>query len=297
MSQYQVVHSAGDENEDDEVSALVEENQGRAGKRAFNPETLRIIAYLAFWIMAGTAKVVTDLTVDEDKITNSSLVATFGYNNICVYWDYVPPMYITAMIYPAVEFPLLCYVGLNWLRTRRSYLVEHVSATHYYISTVLSVIQFVLFSWFRMIFVVRAFENVGGHTAPFTGFQLALTLNAIQNLLFYGYSENHTKVFDGFQRFVGKLYLGCVIIITVMKQTISWLAICKASSLAGFCHSYALDISQESNRTFAQTLDRLWLVFLAVIPLFLAMYTRSKSVSLDFDVTVVGAGVRKSHFC
>ena len=74
-----------------------------------HPETLRCIGYLNFWIMVLISMIVTRVAVDVD-MENTPLIEVFGYNNICIYWDYSPAREVAAMIYPTVEFSLLGYL-------------------------------------------------------------------------------------------------------------------------------------------------------------------------------------------
>lgn len=80
-----------------------------------HPEALRIISHVAFWAMVLFAICMHKLFVRGVDMDDTPLVRLFGYNNICIYWDYSPSRELTALFYPLVEFPLLAYVMLYWL--------------------------------------------------------------------------------------------------------------------------------------------------------------------------------------
>ena len=71
--------------------------------------------------MVGLAVILTKAIVDEKLIANTALSAVFGYNNICVYWDYSPVREIIAVYFPLVEVPLLMYVMLVAIRSHTTF--------------------------------------------------------------------------------------------------------------------------------------------------------------------------------
>jgi hypothetical protein len=75
-----------------------------------HPEALRLVAYGAFWAMVLFAIAMHSLFVRGVDMDDTPLVRLFGYNNICIYWDYTPSRELTALFYPLVEFPLLAFV-------------------------------------------------------------------------------------------------------------------------------------------------------------------------------------------
>jgi hypothetical protein len=266
---------------------------------SIHPEKFRVAAYLAFWGMVLIAYIITNSLVPTILLENSALIRTFGYNNICLNWDYAPSLWISALLYPAVEIPLLTYVFLNWLRQKKT-LEDERGATPkvFYLLTFMTIIEFVLFAWFRMIFVNRGFtfddftlgptkidtsnnlmvafttlnqysmDNIGGHTAPFTGLQIAMAINALQNYYFHSY---HSHAFSGRKRVVGRCYVLLLMCVTIVKQSLTWATICQTLQWNNTCVG-AIDVSNETYKRAAKFLDILWMLLVAVVPFFLSIY-------------------------
>jgi hypothetical protein len=141
--------------------------------------------------MIMMAIVFTKLFVDPEQIINSDLKAIYGFNNICVMFDYSPSREYTAMVYPLFEYSFFIYVVFDYIHLRlvckgtsKEYLIK--------IANVLLPVKLTLIAWFRMIFVYNIQQpdnkyGVGGmigHTLAFFGLQLALILVAFENIMF-----------------------------------------------------------------------------------------------------------------
>ncbi len=55
-----------------------------------NPEYIRILAYINFWIMILFSIIITKVFVDPELLINNPLDQTFGYSNICLSFDFPP---------------------------------------------------------------------------------------------------------------------------------------------------------------------------------------------------------------
>ena len=125
-------------------------------------ESIRLLSYLSFWFMVGCAKLFTTLFVDAETIEHSHLKDMFGYNNICVYWDYPPSRELVALIYPIFEFSFLLYVLVDFVHLRlacKSGGVPGAAQWLYRLVATFLPFKILLICWFRMIFVyqVRCF--------------------------------------------------------------------------------------------------------------------------------------------
>ena len=246
-----------------------------------HPEALRLIAYGAFWAMVLFAICMHRLFVRGVDMDDTPLVRIFGYNNICVYWDYSPSRELTALFYPLVEFPLLAYVTLKWLQVRQSYRQRAAPKWLYRLSCVLLPVKLVLLSWFRMVFVVIAFESVKAHTFGFIGLQFALVLVALLDLL---YME---ALRIGWPRFGRKLTRVLHWMYFVALTLVTFLKLLHVFTL--FYATPILDPEKSSAAIFVQTLDRLWMLLAAVLPIVLAELERRSEPGLYFVVTAAGA--------
>jgi hypothetical protein len=314
----------GKEGKDSDVESFGEDDRLNEGgnedandshviKISIHPETVRQVQYVNFYFMVAFAALISwrEVFVDgKDKdgkmvvgsglarLHNSDLIRAFGYNNICIFWDYDPATWMTAMIYPFVDLPMLSYVALNWLRQKRDCDRRLISTELFNVMTFLHAIEFLLLMWFRMIFVNKAFENVSMHTAPFEGFQIAMSMNAVMNLVYYSYAEIkygdgiQAKVFgspDSLRRKLAKLYAAATIIVTAVKQFLGWTLICRVEGW--FCKDMGLNPTLPRDRAIGQFFDIAWFFLVAVFPFLLTFWLKKNSEPLEFTVKVGKPGL------
>ena len=257
-----------------------------------HPETLRCTGYAAFWMMVIIAMITTRAAVDIDY-DDTPLIDMFGYNNICLYWDYSPAREVAAMFYPAVEFPLLGYLLMSHLHVWSSWSQKLVTRRFLLIDRFLVVIEVVLLSWFRMIFVVHATpDTIKGHTYGFLGLQILLCIVALKNFVYF--HKLHMSPLAIMQKrlgcgqllgekgqdIVGGLYVILLILATAFKITFC---------LTLFAGNPIIDPKPEggSGRKIAQMADMIWMILAAVIPAITAFFQRKHTdkvhIALGFD--------------
>ena len=261
-----------DEDEERQIK-----ERGRAAVQSaivfeLHPETLRLFGIAAFWAMSIFAVTMTKLFVSAD-IANSPLVGMFGYNNICVYWDYSPSRELTAMFYPLVEVPLIAYIVLQCLQVVRDHRRDIVPTWFLRFVYVITPIQLLLMLWFRMIFVVDAFVDVKGHTAGFLGLQVAMCLIALQNLL---YQKLHGYALP-FPSWVWDAYMGLLVVVTATKMT--------HTLLLFFAEGGSfIDVTTAGGAKLAKMIDVAWMLLAAVVPIGLAELQRRSEPGLTFRI-------------
>ncbi|KAJ1633443.1 hypothetical protein T492DRAFT_981117 [Pavlovales sp. CCMP2436] len=237
---------------------------------SFHPETLRLCAYLAFYVMVAVSLAVTTTTVKVD-LQSSALMRTFGYNNVCVFWDYSPAREIAALVFPVTEYLFQAYVLTAWIRAYQSYAEAEVSLRYLRAVNVISPITMTLLAWVRIIFVIDGEQNLLGHTLGFTALQIALLLVAYLN---YFYNEEVDLL--PFQGTLGKLgarllslaYLVSFTFITYMKMLIVF------SIFAG---TPVVDTTTPSGAAGAQFVDIAWMFLGAILPAVTAWQQRWKT--------------------
>jgi hypothetical protein len=147
----------------------------------------------------------------------------FGYNNVCINWDYTPSRELTAMIYPFVEYPLIAYAVLDYIQIYRDYLDKELPSWFFKLATGALPIKILLLSWFRMIFVFDSFQNTAFHTLPFQGLQVSLVLVAVQNSLYWTTHKSPLYVKQLGQAWTHRLiwaYVACLLAVTAFKITV-----------------------------------------------------------------------------
>jgi hypothetical protein len=115
---------------------------------SIHPETVRLVAYFAFYGMVALAAFATHMWVDAD-LSVSPLVKYFGYNNVCIFWDYEPATSIVAMYYPVMELPLLLYVVLNFARSWDAFSNGRMSRGKFIAIAAMFPVEFLGIMWFR----------------------------------------------------------------------------------------------------------------------------------------------------
>lgn len=260
-------------------------------------EQLRFIAYMAFWGMCIFAMVVSTFAVAPNLgpcpltpgaeptygMHCSVLMATFGFNNICVFWDYSPSREATAMVYPIFEYSLLLYVILDYLQIRNDHQNGKVGDGLFNTAAVLLWVKIVLIAWFRMIFVCSVFQPaipffgtempaVVAHTLGFFGMQIALILIAFENVSYIIYNEKSMLgMTPELTRSAAIAYLVTLATVTVLK--ISW-----ASSLFIFGTPWI-------GAPWPHIFDRVWMLLVALMPVFFSLY--GMRTEPDMVITIV----------
>jgi hypothetical protein len=217
-----------------------------------------------------------------DVHTQSHLIRAFGYNNICANWDYSPSREITAMIYPVFEYSLLLYLLLDfvqvWLYHKKGW------CSSFYYRTFQVVILFMLIgcSWFRMIFVVIAYQNLSGHTAGFFCLQLTLILTAIMNTWFIIDTKTSFSWLGGRKgtTAVAFTYLCCNLIISPVKLYLTSEVVFKGAPAAW-------SLGQVGSSYAGEVVDKVWFVFNAIIPIIVAVIRMLSENPLTFTIDVL----------
>ena len=75
-------------------------------------EKLRLMGYSGFWVVVIVGILLTRF-LSNIKLEESLLVQVFGYNNICVYFDYPPSTYILPLLWAFTLVLLLTYIVVH----------------------------------------------------------------------------------------------------------------------------------------------------------------------------------------
>jgi hypothetical protein len=219
--------------------------------------------------------------VVESLFYSMDLLLAFTILQICVNWDYTPSRELTAMVYPLFEYSLLIYIFLDFVNSAISYKKGYVSARYWTIAKIFFPIQVVLCAWFRMIFVVLAYVNVNGHTAGFLGLQVALAMVAISNVMYI----LETKPTYGFlggakgTRIAALVYLFGDLGIIAIKILLTVNIV-----ISGSYPIWSTAPSGVPGYNIAEIVDVIWMLFNAVLPMFIS-YVRAKSEkALVFEI-------------
>lgn len=269
-------------------------------------ESWRFIAYCGFWVMAMIAVTITKVYVvpslaagspsgdfcgpfdrEEypngfDFYTESHIVDAGGYANICSYWDYSPSREIAGMVYPIFEYAMLIYLILDFLTIGISYKRGFVSNAYWMLAKVFFPIELILTSWFRMIFIFIAYEDVSNHTLSFLGLQLAFIMITIQNgihIIDTGVSYKFlggprgTKIFT-------RCYVVANIVISIIKVYLSSQVITYGRPVAWSLKEVAFGWN------WSRFIDSIWLFFNGLAPMLIAFIRARSEKPLIIEVSM-----------
>jgi len=199
---------------------------------------------------------------------------------ICSNWDYSPSREITAMIYPIFEYLLLTYLLADFVTVTIAYHKGWVSYRFWRIFRCLFPIMIVLCSWFRMIFVILAYQNVRGHTAGFLGLQLTLMMVACLNVFYISETKIQYTLLGGR---AGTLWAAYIYLFFALGSSVIKFYL-DAHVVLGFSYpSWGLVKVGGGSMVVGQVVDMIWMLFNAVLPLIIA-YVRSSEQPLEITI-------------
>jgi hypothetical protein len=276
-------------------------------------ESIRVIAYCNFFIMVACAIVLNNALVAPklaeggnggtcgpfngaygdlvdppikagegfDVATGSHLVRLFGYNNICANWDYSPSREITAMIYPLFEYCLLLYLLFEGVQANLYYKKGWVSETYYRVFKFLFFPMILGCAWFRMIFVVIAYEDVSGHTAGFFLLQFTLIIVALLNTYFMLDSKAEYDWLGGRN---GTIAVALIYII--LNLVVSPIKLFLTANIVFLGEPAAWSLNTIGGSYIGSVVDTVWFVFNAVIPLLVGFLRAFSEPTLTITIDV-----------
>lgn len=278
-------------------------------------ESWRFFAYLMFWIMCIFAVILTQTLVVPyladgpkhendtcgpfsrndtdfgvspgegfDFTTQSHLRHLFGFNNICANWDYSPSRELVAMFYPLFEYPLVMYLCLDYLATSIANKRGQISPWVWKLSQIIFPICIFLCAQFRMIFVCLAYEDVRQHTAGFLGLQIALILVALHNAIFVWDSKIAYKRLGGPENGLKRTRIG-IVAYMIGLIAISIAKVCATTYVVFFGHGAAWTLEPVGSVVAGQVVDWLWMIFNAIIPMFLAFFRARYEAPLNIAIS------------
>jgi len=234
-----------------------------------HPDAFRAFAYLSFYAMVilaafVTSKGVTDKDGNPVDLDHSLLVQTFGFNNICVEWDYTPSRQITALFYPMFEYSFAGFLVLSYFYVKKCYLMHEIPKWLWRFEQITFPIKLVLGAWFRMIFVYSVEESVVGHTLGFLGLQVVLVLVALENvLLANARKEDYFRIGRKATQVLTWTYFFILLPATLLKLIVD---------ISFLMKKPIVNIQDPIQVIFVHSLDKIWMIFAAVLPFFFAIY-------------------------
>jgi len=221
---------------------------------------------------------------DGFNLATSHLTELFGFTNVCVYWDYTPAREIVAMYFPLFEYSLAGYVLLDLIYVTLSHKRGEIPDWYFSVVKIVSPLTILLIVWFRMIFVMIAYTHPNEHTLAFLGMQIALLSVVIMNSLFVILSEQSYPSIGLTKGTTTKLayaYLICNVVVSSIKMGATLYIVNNTWSPAFYkVPSFIFGM------LWGKVLDRVWMLFNAVLPIFIAYVRMSNEEPMTITFSV-----------
>ncbi len=133
-----------------------------------------------------------------------------------------------------------------------------------------------------MIFVCIAYEDPSKHTAGFLGLQITLVLVAVKNVLYVIDSNEAVDFLGGMKqtKTVAIVYLIGLLIIGSIKITATIYVVQN-----GVGAPWTLNPSPLPGNVVGQLVDKVWMIFNAVLPLIISHVRAKNEYPLQFSIT------------
>jgi hypothetical protein len=257
-------------------------------------EKLRLMGYAGFWLVVITGIILTRLFADLNLET-SLLTKVFGYNNICVYFDYAPSTYVLPFLWAVTLVMLLLYIVVHWIHMRDEVQAGTLSPALYNTLTSLKGFEALTLISFTTIFAVNpsapSHDNytLAIHTAPFFLLQLGMVSLAMSNTL-HGIRSGYWQRLDLPSWFARGAIVYCIIfaMVVAFKIPVATNAMALAFMSPEELNGLENTIWWEQTpllKSIAMFVDKMFLVCAAVIPILKAGYlVRYRSDRIDVVV-------------
>ena len=178
----------------------------------FSVEHLRMWAYISFLLLVFEGYIFTSFfssSAVKKSIKNdfTLLHRMYGYNNVCLFFDFPPAVYILPFQWMLVTLPLfLGYLFASFLRLQSEMIIPGEERSNRFLTPTcvrwlqrMKMFEALMASLFSLIFAVNYSDSAAEgnprrekflmmlHTVPFFGLQLGLLSLSVSNII-HGYS-------------------------------------------------------------------------------------------------------------
>ncbi len=231
----------------------------------FNPEILRVIAYISLIAMFIVGWLLTQNYVPIDP-HDTAIYQLFGFNHSCNLLDHEPSRTVAAMMLPFWEIPFVLYIIFNFLRIHDAWREGKAPRYSFLVAACFMPVQLLLAVWFRIVFVWSPEISFLAHYLPYVGFQLLLFLIAFENALYF--RAVNALPFNN----SSKLAMAYLTLLTVVT------ALCITFGMSVALGTPILDtINNPGERLFFRSLSNLYFVLAVPVPLMVSWLEMKRS--------------------
>jgi hypothetical protein len=259
-------------------------NIREGGGVLFVVEVMRIIGYSMFWVVVIVGYLLTTQVAKID-LDDTLLTKVFGYNNICVFFDYPPATFVLPLVWGLCLVAMLGYVLTHHMQIRAECVMGHVSPNMYIVLTAFKTFEAFALIAFSTIFAVSPDgwnSTLYIHTAPFFLLQIGLVSMGMSNTL-HGVKSGYWRRLNMPEYFesAAVTYVVVFAIVVALKIPIT----INALGHDLWFHRTPAHIE------FAHTIDRAFLFLAAIVPMLKAVclialrYNQLEFVHVKIDLT------------
>ena len=252
-------------------------------------DRLRILGYAAFCVVVIVGIVLTHAFAGIDP-QRTLFREVFGYNNVCVYFDHPPSSYVLPLLWAITLVLLLVYITAHWLQMRAEVRRGDLDRTLYGRLARAKLFEAFTLTAFSTSFAVTPEgwdHTLYIHTGAFFLLQLGLLSLAITNTV-HGISSGYWRRLDLPAWFNTAAIAYCILFVLIVCFKIP----VATNAMAGSPWWVQTDGFTE----VARSVDAVFLVFAAVVPLLKAGYfsyfraDKIEVVHVASWITAAGAG-------
>ncbi len=228
-------------------------------------ERLRLMGYAGFWIVVVTGIVLTRLFSGID-LDDTLLMRVFGYNNICVYFDYPPSTFVLPGLWAVTLALLLTYIAGHWLQMRAEVRAGTLGLGLYRTLAGFKIFEAITLTLFSTIFAVNPTgwnHTLYIHTAPFFLLQLGMVSLAMSNTV-HGIRSGYWRRLELPDWFVKAAIVYCVIFALIVAF--------KIPTATNAMMDQRLWVQTDTLAFIAGVVDKGFLICAAIVPMMKAAY-------------------------
>ena len=225
-----------------------------------SPERWGIFTYIFYICSVAVGAVLTFIFVPH-RIRDNLIYKWFGYNNVCVFFDYPPANQVLPFLWSLTTILFFVYLFSFWARYAIGYQNKKFSKRDFSLATIGFFSLIVISSFFTLSYAVGPEESKLFHNFPFTVMIFGLIILAAITLYYYTIYAKPTLVEK-------RLIVIYFIIHTILSLSKMFMQINVLSGDVFF--------SSMENAKFFQWIDRAWLLFAMFIPIFISYYFRNR---------------------
>ena len=187
------------------------------------PEAFRLLFYIFFIFLAGIAVGLTEmghkLGWNNFDTQNNPILTRFGANNLCVFLDEPPFIYISASLWVLCLLSFLFFQICDFFRTKDRYNDGYLNYKYYVYYKISTIIEIIIFIFFTQSLAVRPKDSMIIHTMPYVLITYAFFLLCLKKYIYY-YITGLTHGYGLVSRIIAYIYIILLFVSLIGKSFI-----------------------------------------------------------------------------